>query len=543
VIALLIALQAASAPEEPVLDPPTLHCLGAYWIIRGDANRNAKVEVAVRKAGGEWTKAMPFLRVERGASHLKVADDAWLFAGSVVDLHPDTPYELRLTLVDPDGGGVEKVLAARTIAEPVAPKDLTEVHVRPGKDALRDAQREAKPGTLVLLHAGVYEGTFDVFRSGEAGKPIVFRAAGDGEAVIDAKGQSNAILAAGLHDVWFEGLTVRNGLKGLTISNSSRVVVRRCTFEAVTYGVVGTVNEKGDVHGHFISDNSFTGPCTWPRTKGIEAARAIQVTGQGHVVCYNRIRGFADAVDTMPSTRCAAIDVHNNEISEMTDDGIEMDYSERNTRCFRNRLTNVFQGISEQPVHGGPVYIFRNVLVNVCAEPFKLHNSPTGVFLYHNTIVKKGSAFFLSTEHPVRSVVSRNNLFVGSSDTYGIHNETRMVDCDFDGDGIAGGPWKIFMKWGDRRYATPDEARAKAPAYRRPILLDAAGLFAAPVTIEDETRQLSIGFNGRLKEGAGAIDAGEPTPGMNDGFAGKAPDLGAHEAGAEPPHYGPRPAK
>jgi hypothetical protein len=63
-------------------------------------------------------------------------------------------------------------------------------------------------------------------------------------------------------------------------------------------------------------------------------------------------------------------------MSELTDDGIEMDYSERNTRCFHNRLTNVFQGISMQPVYGGPVYVFRNVMYNVAVEPFKLHNNP-----------------------------------------------------------------------------------------------------------------------------------------------------------------------
>ena len=39
------------------------------------------------------------------------------------------------------------------------------------------------------------------------------------------------------------------------------------------------------------------------------------------------------------------------------------------------------------------------------------------------------------------------------------------------------------------------------------------------------------------------IDAGQPLPGVNDGFSGKAPDLGAYEIGAPIPHYGPRRAK
>src|SRR5690242_19977760 len=51
----------ASAPiGEPVLEHPTLHCLGVYWIVRGDDNRNAAISVDYRKSGGQvWQKAMP----------------------------------------------------------------------------------------------------------------------------------------------------------------------------------------------------------------------------------------------------------------------------------------------------------------------------------------------------------------------------------------------------------------------------------------------------------------------------------------------------
>jgi hypothetical protein len=41
--------------------------------------------------------------------------------------------------------------------------------------------------------------------------------------------------------------------------------------------------------------------------------------------------------------------------------------------------------------------------------------------------------------------------------------------------------------------------------------------------------------------GAAAIDAGTILPGITDGFAGKAPDLGALEFGTMLPTYGPRP--
>ena len=45
----------------------------------------------------------------------------------------------------------------------------------------------------------------------------------------------------------------------------------------------------------------------------------------------------------------------------------------------------------------------------------------------------------------------------------------------------------------------------------------------------------------RLKPGSVAVDAGCILPNINDGFAGKAPDLGALEVGQPATIYGPRP--
>jgi len=36
------------------------------------------------------------------------------------------------------------------------------------------------------------------------------------------------------------------------------------------------------------------------------------------------------------------------------------------------------------------------------------------------------------------------------------------------------------------------------------------------------------------------VDAGKRIPNVNDGFAGRAPDLGAYEVGQPPVVYGPR---
>ena len=47
-------------------------------------------------------------------------------------------------------------------------------------------------------------------------------------------------------------------------------------------------------------------------------------------------------------------------------------------------------------------------------------------------------------------------------------------------------------------------------------------------------------FDFALRAGSRAVDAGVVLPNVNDGFTGKAPDLGAFELGRPMPIYGPR---
>jgi hypothetical protein len=258
------------------------------------------------------------------------------------------------------------------------------------------------------------------------------------------------------------------------------------------------------------------------------------------VVCYNRVRGFADAISVHPAYPCAAIDIYGNEISECTDDGIELDGSEQNTRCFENRLTNVFQGISLQPVHGGPVYVFRNAMYNVVVETFKLHNGPSGGLLLHNTSVKAGMPWELMSSVPVSNCLSRNNLFVGTQGNYAFENLAPMQGCDFDYDGFAG-RWKLLLKWNGVRFAAADDVRWTAPVYRHLVVLDPKAVFQSGILPpEDSSRAFAPNVNDlRLAADSAAIDAGHVLPNVNDGFAGAAPDLGAHEVDQPLPHYGP----
>lgn len=554
------AAAVASEPQaDPVLDPPTLQCLGVYWVVRGDDNTNAAVEVAWRKAGGmDWRRGMQLFRVEKGANKMPVPPEAWLFAGSVVGLAPDTEYELKLKLSDPDGDAAEKLLPARTMAEPAEPPGQRVLHVAPGAGGgdgspaqpflgLAAAQSAARPGDLFLLRAGRYEGAFEVRKSGEPGKPVIWRGAGDGEAVLDGAGANACVAANGVHDIWFERLTISKSAWGLVAHEAQRIVIRRCHFRDVKRGITARRNPDGKLGGFFVADNLLEGNHPW-REKvhgaSVEEDRGIEISGSGNVICFNRVRNFKDGIDLAPSVRCVAADIHNNEVSDCLDDGCELDGAERNCRCFHNRFTDVFQGISVQPVHGGPVYVFRNALYNLEVEPFKMHNSPSGALFLHNTVVKKGPAIMLMTGAPVRNCFFRNNLFLGSEGR-AFDSDAPMLGCDFDYDGFGGASGEIFMKWNKVRYASLADVKARAPVYRHAVLVDPAAAFASGLLPPADPRAIVEPARNdlRLKAGSSAIDAGESLPNFSDGFAGAAPDLGAYELGSELPHYGPRPEK
>src|SRR5207247_9236558 len=106
--ALAVENQIKIKPGELIVDHPTLINLGFEWIIQGDENRNARVDVSYRKQGDtQWKQGLPLLRLqgERIYQNQGVFDivSPNMFAGSILDLEPDTAYEARFAMSDPDG--------------------------------------------------------------------------------------------------------------------------------------------------------------------------------------------------------------------------------------------------------------------------------------------------------------------------------------------------------------------------------------------------------------------------------------------------------
>lgn len=92
-------------PGEFVIEPPTLIALGFEWYVKGDDNHNAVVNVSYRKKGTVfWKDALPLLRIN--GEQIMTAPFNYVapnkFAGSVFDLEPDTEYECKFVISDPD---------------------------------------------------------------------------------------------------------------------------------------------------------------------------------------------------------------------------------------------------------------------------------------------------------------------------------------------------------------------------------------------------------------------------------------------------------
>src|SRR5215472_15224137 len=118
------------------VEPPTLISLGFEWNIDGDDNRNASVAVSYRKKGEQaWKEGLPLLRLD----HERINENAFqyivpnMFAGSIFDLEPNTEYECRFVLADPDGvqGKSQNIVTVRTRFEPKPAAGGKVYHVYP----------------------------------------------------------------------------------------------------------------------------------------------------------------------------------------------------------------------------------------------------------------------------------------------------------------------------------------------------------------------------------------------------------------------------
>jgi hypothetical protein len=628
------------------VEPPTLVSLGFEWRIAGDDNRNSSVAVTYRKKGEQpWRNALPLLRLQResvpggvprdGGGHFYSYVAPNMFAGSILNLEPDTEYECRLVLSDPDGvrGKRERVVTVRTRKEPQPASGGAVYHVYPfdyrgtkqqpaftgllaayylGSDQ-SDHSRASAPrvhaGDTILVHAGLYkdnrfvysgfdktiaaygtpfDGTYYLTQSGTPDRPIVIESAGDGEAIFDGDGNDTLFNLMGGNYNYFEGITVRNTQVAFKLGIKAIAGSSGFTLKHSRVYNVGRVVEAGwsGSKDFYIADNVFIGrhdpnklqswftPEVWAKFPGypalITSEYAVKVYGQGHVVAHNYVANWHDGIDVdtygdpdgtpdeLRDRVPVSIDIYDNDLYNMADNCIEADGGAHNIRVFANRCFDSAGGaLSAQPTFGGPLYFYRNLsYAGTTGGYLKLVDTPAGVLLYQNTFIGQIRYF-----GPASNLHLRNNLILsdgGSPQVLALRTFTNYSSSDYNGFRPNPGSDNAF-EWDSpavgvaadyngtlttRHFKTLEEYVGATGQDKHSLLLDYDTFVSVKSPDKADPQHLyspeELDF--RLHPGSPAVDAGIELPTVTDGYAGKAPDLGAYELGAPLPHYGPRSA-
>jgi hypothetical protein len=455
----LTSAQTTTGSGEFIVEPPTLLSLGFEWKISGDDNRNARVDVSYRRKGEpQWRKGLPLLRIQHeqinGGADLfvsvestpdnpnGVAPNPWhydtgnMFAGSILNLEPDTEYECGFTLSDPDGvtGAAEKTATVRTRKEPQPAAGGHTYHVYP----------------------------------------------------IGWEGPKQEPAFTGLGNAYFMG------------------------------------------QRHSDHQNVFP-----PRVQ------------PGDIILVHAGLYVADRF--------------HNDMYNMGDNCIESDGGAHNIRVFRNRCVNSAQGaLSAQPMFGGPVYFYQNLVYNTPGGGgvLKYADTPAGVLTYQNTFIGEANMGGASS-----NVHHLNNLFLGaqaSAAIFALSTYTNYSTSDYNGfrpnpkaadSFVWNSPpfdvkadYDYKKKLTTRRFKTLAEYSKATGQETHSVLLDYDIFVHVKMPDESDPQHLynPEDYDFRLKAGSAAIDAGTLIPTINDDFTGRAPDLGAFEFGKPLPHYGPR---
>ena len=452
---------------------------------------------------------------------------------------------------------------------------------------------KVEPGDIIKIHGGLYQGvllnypdwhnipfdgTYWFTAKGTAERPIVIEAAGDGEVIFDGQGAANLFNVMATDHHIFQGLTFRNadrvfeaGRKHL--AGASNLTVRNCRFENVGEGIR---TEYAGSKNFLIQDNVIIGRDDRYRLFGWAAHRegfipygthlldsyyGIKVYGSGHVIAHNSIAFFHDSIgistygtpEEEQELKAVSIDIYNNDLHLQVDDFVEADGGVHNIRIMRNRGVNAAEnGISAQPVFGGPAYYIRNIVYNVpLGGALKIHGGVPGLTAYHNTFITENNS---GSGHPNSNY--RNNLFLGTDGPTNVARFPYLTTysiADYNGYRPNQGPdspenqfmwlspkgeWEGFKTLKSLSKASGLEEHGITVDYgvfedlQKPIHALERGL-PSPV-------YHAVDLNFKLNPDGKAVDAGVVIPNVNDNFNGKAPDLGALEVGAPPVVYGAR---
>jgi len=355
----------------------------------------------------------------------------------------------------------------------------------------------------------------------------------------------NGFYLDGVSHVRVESLEIRHyGAgdygKGVYLRYSDDCAVRSCRIHEVgSAGVWVKGGERNAVEGNEIWDTSiFAWPWDWTKASSAEnnAVALTDDVGRGTVIRGNTIWGTFNGVapcgsSAPPGAFTVETEVSGNAFSRHTDDALEPEGYCANVRMWGNTIEDVHMAFAVAPAAPGPTWVVRNVAYNFgntrtsqldgyLASALKVnsgYSTPIGpLFLYHNTFLTEApdtSAVTLLNPGESTYIVARNNVFAGTE--YALYKVNPVV-LDWDWDDLFTTDPTRFVRWEGVSYGTLAALQAGTGQ-------EGNGL-SAPPDLEDPA-----GGDFTPAPDSPLVDRGTPIPGVNDGWDGAAPDVGAVE--------------
>ena len=542
--------------------------IGLYIPLSPSLPAQTAATVRYRQTGDStWLTAHPLLRIhpEWNTSGAPV-EPVDAFAGTIFDLAPGTSHDVEVTLTPPTGEPQTLETVAST--RPLPPAAGTSTVQGTTADSLQDLFDSLAPGDVLELQAGTYDADgLQLQVSGTETEPIVIRGA-DRDAVVLRSATGHVIQVLESSHVIVENLTIEgSGVDSGTDASSQAVsfwdgalqefvTFRDLAIRGVDMGIVawGTVNSilvynctlrgNNQWNADFIETN-----LTWNDD-------GIRLPGEGNCAFNNTLHGFGDSFAVTDGVFSAAVYYYRNRIEMTGDDSFEGDYGTRNLAFYDNHITNAAILLSLDPLWGGPLYCFRNVIVNTIRGPFKLNNQNSGFLIYSNTVVRtEGTTewgFVQYDNGELRNFSYRNNILV----YHGAGNLMALESGGIDPVDFTHNGWypdgDIWWSGSGGSFSSLAEAYAGLPAtqpvfgastqrHEGDIVLEQEPFETAVPLGSDHLTQITTLYVPTLNGSSAARNAGTEIPNITDGFSGAAPDMGAIISGRSTPAWGASP--
>jgi len=350
---------------------------------------------------------------------------------------------------------------------------------------------------------------------------------------------NRAFSVTGRDWIWIEGFEIQyygtTDSCGICTKNASHLVIRKNKIHNVQLGVFinwnGSEDQGNDTR---IEYNEIYDPPVnewpWLAVKGTSMeGTAIVVRGHiGAIVRNNELHNFFNGIYTGSSAPAALedsrvafdADIYYNHIHHISDDALEPEGACVNHRFHNNIVDTILVGVSLAPVTQGPVWVLHSQFTNYTGTSFKWDlNSDGVVLIYHNTSWTNAKDLnAMSMIHPVHNSVMRNNIFQGNG--YAFQEPFT---------GSTGHNWNNDNWYTTRGSNGPHFMWEKIPYNNIAALCAATNLECNGY--EDPPGLTNPGSGDfTLLPTSPNVDRGVVIPGINDGFKGNAPDVGAFES-------------